>query len=102
MVLDTIQLGVQKKPQGKTLSSAKLRGFFYRRWRGSLTICRVQQGLTLAHMSRLNYCCRPTARQAPDFQDNLCRQWHNPKRHEVATSFATALPAPFQDNSLAG
>jgi hypothetical protein len=28
MVLDTIQLGV-KRPQGKSLSSAKLRGFFY-------------------------------------------------------------------------
>ena len=30
-------------------------------WRGSQTICGVQQGLTFAQMPRLSYRCRPTA-----------------------------------------
>ncbi len=38
MVSDTIQLGVQKRPQGKSLSDAKLRGFFYGGGRGNQTV----------------------------------------------------------------
>ncbi len=39
----------------------RLRKGFQGQWRGSLTICGVQQGTTFTQMSRLSYRCRPTA-----------------------------------------
>ncbi len=102
MVLGKLKLGV-KRPRSETLPSAMLRGFFYAGWHGSLIVVNLEKfprEIGQFDTDKPQSYCRPTAPATPNFQDNLCRQRHNPKRYEAATSFANALPAPFQDNFL--
>ena len=69
MVQDTIQLGA-KRPQGKSLSCAKLRGFFYGGGCGGLIM-----GICLSwRLITKHYCSRPTARQHLIFYDNPSRK----------------------------
>ena len=85
-----IQLGV-KESSGKSPDRYSTQGFFYAGCKGEAEI-----GTAILSVHR----SLPTdgIPQTPNFSDNLCWQWHYPKRYEVATSFATALPAPFQNN----